>query len=99
MLMAPMFVHCCHCIWCQRETGTAFALNALIEGDRVVLLQGEVDVVNTPTNSGKGQNISRCTPIPAPHLSHTRTNSSRLHGAREHVFLLLPSCSRQRMPA
>jgi hypothetical protein len=36
----PMFVHCCHCRWCQRETGSAFALNALLEADRVVLLTG-----------------------------------------------------------
>ena len=57
---APMFVHCCHCRWCQRETGTAFALNALIEADRVELLCGEVEVVDTPSNSGKGQRISRC---------------------------------------
>jgi hypothetical protein len=56
----PMFVHCCHCRWCQRETGTAFALNAMIESDRVELLSGEVEVVNTPSNSGKGQKISRC---------------------------------------
>lgn len=56
----PLFVHCCHCRWCQRETGTAFALNALIEADRVVLLQGEVEVIDTPSNSGKGQKISRC---------------------------------------
>jgi hypothetical protein len=56
----PLFVHCCHCRWCQRETGTAFALNALIEADRVELLAGEVDVVDTPSESGKGQRISRC---------------------------------------
>jgi hypothetical protein len=30
MTSRPLFVHCCHCRWCQRETGTAFALNALI---------------------------------------------------------------------
>jgi hypothetical protein len=60
MLTKPMFVHCCHCTWCQRETGTAFALNAMIEADRVELLQGDVEVVNTPSNSGKGQKISRC---------------------------------------
>jgi hypothetical protein len=60
MTTAPMFVHCCHCTWCQRETGTAFALNALIEADRVVLLKGAVDVVDTPSNSGKGQKFSRC---------------------------------------
>lgn len=60
MTAAPMFVHCCHCTWCQRETGSAFVLNALIEADRVELLHGEVEVVDTPSNSGKGQKISRC---------------------------------------
>jgi hypothetical protein len=59
MTSAPMFVNCCHCRWCQRETGTAFALNALIEADRVVH-EGDVEVVNTPSNSGKGQKITRC---------------------------------------
>lgn len=57
---APMFVHCCHCRWCQRETGSAFVINALIEADRVTLLQGQPEVVDTPSNSGKGQRISRC---------------------------------------
>ena len=56
----PMFVHCCHCRWCQRETGSAFVLNAMIETDRVEHLSGEVDVVDTPSNSGRGQKISRC---------------------------------------
>jgi hypothetical protein len=56
----PMFVHCCHCRWCQRETGASFALNAMIEAERVQMLQGEVEVINTPTNSGKGQKIARC---------------------------------------
>jgi len=56
----PLFVHCCHCRWCQREAGASFALNAMIEADRVQMLQGEVEVINTPTNSGKGQKIARC---------------------------------------
>ncbi len=56
----PLFVHCCHCRRCQREGGGAFALNALIEADRVQLLAGEVAVVDTPTLSRKGQRISRC---------------------------------------
>jgi len=60
MSSKPLFVHCCHCRWCQRETGAAFALNALIEADRVRLLQGEPDLVPTPSNSGKGQKIARC---------------------------------------
>lgn len=56
----PMFVHCCHCRWCQRETGAAFALNALIEADRVVLLKGVPEIINTPSESGRGQRVSRC---------------------------------------
>jgi hypothetical protein len=56
----PLIVHCCHCRWCQRETGASFALNALVEADRVQLLQGEVEVILTPTNSSKGQKIARC---------------------------------------
>jgi len=60
MTSAPMFVHACHCRWCQRETGTAFALNAMIEADRVELLQGEPELVNTPSLSGRGQKIWRC---------------------------------------
>ncbi len=60
MTSGPLFTHCCHCTWCQRETGTAFALNAMIEADRVELLQGEPEPVDTPSNSGKGQKIWRC---------------------------------------
>ena len=56
----PLFVHCCHCTWCQRETGSAFALNAMIEADRVELTSGEVEPVDTPSASGKGQKIWRC---------------------------------------
>jgi hypothetical protein len=60
LLSAPLFVHCCHCRWCQRETGSAFALNAMIEAERVSLLCGAPEIVATPSNSGKGQLISRC---------------------------------------
>ena len=60
MTSRPLFVHCCHCRWCQRETGASFALNAMVEADRVVLLHGEPEVVETPSNSGKGQKITRC---------------------------------------
>ena len=56
----PMFVHCCHCRWCQRETGSAFVINALIEAERVVLLAGSPELVLTPSSSGRGQKISRC---------------------------------------
>jgi hypothetical protein len=57
---APMFVHCCHCSCCQTETGSAFVLNALIESDRVELLEGAPAPVLTPSESGRGQQIWRC---------------------------------------
>ncbi len=60
MTSRPMFVHCCHCRWCQRETGASFALNAMIESERVALLSGDVEIIDTPSNSGKGQKIARC---------------------------------------
>ena len=60
MTTTPLFVHCCHCRWCQRETGASFALNALLESDRVTLLEGEAEAVDTPSNSGQGQLIVRC---------------------------------------
>ena len=56
----PIYVHCCHCRWCQRESGAAFALNAMIEADRVELLQGAPEVLSIPSNSGKGQKFTRC---------------------------------------
>lgn len=60
MTSAPLFVHCCHCRWCQRESGASFALNALIERDRVEPLRGNIEVIETPSASGSGQKISRC---------------------------------------
>ncbi len=56
----PLFVHCCHCRWCQREAGSAFVINALIEADRVELLAGSPEAMMTPSESGQGQQISRC---------------------------------------
>jgi hypothetical protein len=60
MTAKPLFVHACHCTWCQRETGTAFALNAMIEADKVELTASAPEAVDTPSNSGKGQKIWRC---------------------------------------
>lgn len=57
---APLFVHCCHCRWCQRESGASFALNAMIESERLISLGAEPDVVHTPSESGQGQRIARC---------------------------------------
>lgn len=60
LLAEPLVVHCCHCRWCQRETGSAFALNAMIESDRVADLGTTPDLVHTPSLSGHGQQIARC---------------------------------------
>jgi hypothetical protein len=56
----PLIVHACHCRWCQRETGTAHALNALYEADRVAHIAGEPEIVDTPSASGGGQKVARC---------------------------------------
>ena len=56
----PMFVNCCHCTWCQRESGSAFALNALIESSNVKLIKGKLEIIDTPSNSGQGQRYFRC---------------------------------------
>jgi hypothetical protein len=60
MTSAPLIVHCCHCRWCQRESGASFALNAMIESDRVVVTGPEPELIDTPSNSGRGQKIARC---------------------------------------
>jgi hypothetical protein len=57
---APMFVHCCHCRDCQRQTGSAFVLNALIETDRITLLAGDPAPIEVPTDSGHPHDIYRC---------------------------------------
>jgi hypothetical protein len=56
----PLIVHACHCSWCQTQSGAAFAINTLIEADRVQLLNGEVEVYDTPSPAGYGQMIHRC---------------------------------------
>jgi len=60
MTSAPMFVHCCHCRDCQRQTGSAFVLNALIEAARAPLLAGEPRRFEMPTDSGRPHGIYRC---------------------------------------
>jgi hypothetical protein len=56
----PMFVHCCHCLNCQRQTGSAFVINILIEADRVEVLSGEPEPVEVPREAGRAQRIFRC---------------------------------------
>lgn len=66
----PVVVHCCHCTWCQRETGSAFALNAVFETENVVLTGGTPEVVMTASASGKGQEIVRCATCKVALWSH-----------------------------
>jgi hypothetical protein len=56
----PLFVHCCHCLNCQRQTGSAFVINLLIETERVELLAGEPQPVDVPRDDGSTQTIFRC---------------------------------------
>ena len=55
-----MFVHCCHCLNCQRQTGSAFVINLLIEADRFELLEGDLRPVDVPRDDGSMQRIHRC---------------------------------------
>ncbi len=70
---APMITHCCHCTWCQRETGSAFVINAVIESAEVELLAGAPKVILTPSNSGRGQLIARCPACQVAVRSHYPT--------------------------
>lgn len=63
---APMFVNCCHCRECQRHTGSAFVLNAVIETARIGIEQGTPAPVAVPTTSGRPHDIHRC---PACHTA------------------------------
>jgi hypothetical protein len=66
----PLYVHCCHCSWCQRETGSAFVINALIESDQVEILAGEVETTRLPSASGKGQDLIHCSECDITLWSH-----------------------------
>jgi hypothetical protein len=56
----PMFVNCCHCLDCQRQTGSAFVINALIETERIELAAVAPEAVRMPTDSGRPHDIYRC---------------------------------------
>jgi hypothetical protein len=70
---APMITHCCHCTWCQRESGSAFVINAVIESSAVELLGTPPEVILTPSESGKGQLIARCPDCQVAVWSHYPT--------------------------
>ena len=60
LLSEPLFTHCCHCLNCQRQTGSAFVINLLIETDRVELIAGDPEAVDVPRDDGSSQRVFRC---------------------------------------
>jgi hypothetical protein len=61
LVAEPLVVHCCHCLNCQRQTGSAFVINVLIEADRVEVVSGEPQPVDVPRDDPKSiQRIYRC---------------------------------------
>ncbi len=78
LLSAPIFTHCCHCSWCQRETGSAFAVNTMIETKRLAVTGAVPDLVQTPSASGKGQKIARCPDCRLAVWSHYATLDTKL---------------------
>ena len=104
MKSQPLIVHCCHCSWCQRQNGSAFAVNALIEADQVSLLQGNVVDVTVPSPSSKGQKISRCPNCQVALWSYYLVlsggigNADGLHyvESEENIAFSTPACSQCR---
>jgi hypothetical protein len=56
----PLFIHCCHCLNCQRQSGSAFVINLLIEADRLLVVAGTPHRVDAPRDDGGTQAIFRC---------------------------------------
>ena len=93
----PLFVHCCHCLNCQRQTGSAFVINALIEADRVEILSGDPQAVDAPRDDGSMQTIWRCpdcqvavySRYTSPHARFVRVGTLDVPSALEpdvHIF-------------
>lgn len=78
LLSEPIFTHCCHCTWCQRETGSAFAVNTMIETARVRTEGRAPALIMTPSASGKGQKIARCSACQVAVWSHYATLDTKL---------------------
>src|SRR5438045_664455 len=82
----PLFIHCCHCLNCQRQTGSAFVINLLIETDRVELVAGEPQPVDVPRDDGSMQTIYRC---PTCEVARSEEHTSELQSLRHLVCRLL----------
>ena len=66
----PLIVHCCHCLNCQRQTGSAFVINLVIETDRVEVLSGAAQPVDVPRDDGSSHTIFRCPTCQVAVFSH-----------------------------
>ena len=56
----PLIVHCCHCLNCQKQTGSGFVINVLVETEHVEVFSGEPQAVDVPRDDGSAQQIFRC---------------------------------------
>lgn len=56
----PIVIKCCHCHACQRQTGSAFALNVIIESEHVEQIGEAPEQWDLDTSSGMGQANMRC---------------------------------------
>ena len=72
-----MFVHCCHCHDCQRLSGSAYAINGMVE-THALSVEGSVRVVQVPTPSGNGQEIHRCASCGTAIFSHYLIRDRRM---------------------
>ncbi|MGY9054304.1 MAG: GFA family protein [Alphaproteobacteria bacterium] len=75
---APLFVNCCHCSRCQRGSGAAFAVNAVIETSQVTLLSGDLEASLLPTESGSSQEVMRCSSCKTAVWSHYQRGGNKL---------------------
>lgn len=78
----PLFVHCCHCRMCQRQTGAAFALNAMIEANAFEVLSGETEATEMPSKHPSGQIVHRCPSCRVAVWSHYQSAGERIHFVR-----------------
>jgi hypothetical protein len=74
----PIFVNCCHCSWCRRQSGSAFVVNAIIESDRLHVTQGDIAFHDLPSPSGKGQRVARCPSCGTALYSHYGSAGAKL---------------------
>ncbi len=78
----PLFIHCCHCLNCQRQTGSAFVINLLIETDRVELLAGDPQPVDVPRDDGSKQTSLALSDLPGGALQPVHASAGAIRSRR-----------------